>query len=116
VRRRRPVGFPAELALTGPGPAPGIETSPVPGNGIALARAVGREIQTGMFSDDGITAFTTGHWRGTYSGGELNSPQQFVKLTGQGSVQMPDNIAATAPNIRLARRALSRNRGLAPGV
>jgi hypothetical protein len=117
LRGRPPVGRTDAGALVGPGPVP--RSLPVhaaiPGSGVVLGRAINAEFLQGTMAEGGRVAYTTGHTVGLFRGGLGGSPQQFVRMTTQGSPQTKDELANATGRVRLARRSLNRNRGLAPG-
>jgi hypothetical protein len=119
LRGRHPIGYrPQDAgALTGPGPVPHAVPlhSAIPGSGVTLGRAIGRELLQSTMAEGPRVAWTTGHALSTYRGGAIAGPQQFVKLTTQGSPQTKDALANATGRTRIARRALSRNRGFGPG-
>lgn len=88
-----------------------------PGGGTVLASAIGRELQFSTRAGSTWNASTAhGTQHTTHRTGSLDSPQRFVRMISQGGPNTPENIEPTATNIRIARRALSRNRGRGPGV
>jgi hypothetical protein len=111
-----PPGSP--IAITGGGGPPSpmaVRSASIPGGGVTLSRAIGRELQQSTMAEGERVAYTTAHWQSRHTTGELPSPQQYVRMTGQGSPHSKEGLESV-PRVRLARRSLSRNRGLAPGV
>jgi hypothetical protein len=109
-----PMGFPP-ARLTGARSRP-VEGWEPPGGSVTLASAIARNMQLSTMlgsSWNASTAHGTGH--NVHRSGALVSPQTFVKMTTQGGPNTIENIQPTAAPIRIARRALSRNRGR-PGI
>lgn len=110
-----PLGFPP-ARLTGARSRPVAGWEP-PGGSFTLTRAVGRNLQVGTMLGSTWNASTShGTQATTHRTGALESPQRFVAMTTQGGANTPINIEQTASRIRIARRALSRNRGRGPGA
>jgi hypothetical protein len=83
-----------------------------PGGGSVLGAAINRNLAIGVFAGSTWNASTAhGTQHGAHRSGGYPSPQRFVRMTTQGGANTVENIAPTASTIRIARRALSRNRG-----
>jgi hypothetical protein len=82
-----------------------------PGGGNALGRAINGQLLASMLAGGIWKSWTTSRGSRTFAGETIRSPQEFVKLTTQGSPHSKVNIEQTVETIRLSRRALGRNRG-----